>query len=351
MRAYSGIALTGLLILGPTIATAQICPLPPTSINPRISGAVTYDSNARIYTYRYTVRNGSDSLIPINYVALPLTAEPLNILSAKGWSSRNIALSQTQALLRWATLISSDPVADQVGGTTLPTPDFAIAPGRAATGFSFQSTQPPGIQQFFVEGFTQIPAGGPATDTDDEPVPQCAGWDFSSPRLSTLVTGATVGPATPNVISVRIRLRRSDDGRRPHGQVDPTQRGTIALLVRTTDSFDASTIAVSTVRFGPGQAAPVSSSLVPRDADDKDDSEGHEAWEVAAGDDKAPAAQRADLLLLFNLADLDVQCVLDKSLFLTGATQSAASILGAVSPRFAGCRPQSPGVRRTHDSH
>ena len=88
------------------------------------------------------------------------------------------------------------------------------------------------------------------------------------------------------------------------------------MAILTTDSFDATTVDPTTVRFGATgtEAAPVQAALEDVDLD---------------GD--------TDMILHFNTQDTGIQCG-DTSASLTGETFSGQAIEGSDSIRTAGCK-------------
>jgi hypothetical protein len=50
-----------------------------------------------------------------------------------------------------------------------------VSPGKQLSGFSFQSTQPPGLTQYVVDGHAGVPSSSPPPEgsRDDEPMPNC----------------------------------------------------------------------------------------------------------------------------------------------------------------------------------
>jgi hypothetical protein len=340
------------LVFSSTGLSQTPCPPPPTSIDPSVSAKVSYDRIARIYTYRYVIRNGEESLLPINWFTFLMNQQPANIQAPAYWLQRYIDSPNIPTNLRWATILADPSGSAQTENFDLPVPAHAIQPGRQLQGFSFQSSRPPGVLQFYAEGFTQIPSAT-STPSDDEPLPNCPGWDFDSPHLQTLVTDMTTGPSSPNVISVAIRLREENgEHRNAINPNDPT--GQIAVLVLSSDTFDASQIDVSSIRFGPGQSAPISSQLVPAGSEDQSRNEEREEWETirdSFGDHEGNNRKLEGLLLVFDLKSLAVQCVLDKALFLTGITKSGVGIIGGVSSRTVGCDVRAPGTRKKRENH
>ena len=228
-----------------------------------------------------------------------------------------------------------------------------LQPGHRLSGFSFRSTQPPGLVQFYTEGETGVPSSSPPPEgsLDDEPLPNCPDWDFDSPRFKRIVNGVTTGPIAPNTVSIKMRLRE-ETGRNRHAPIDPKNPvGKVSVLILASKVFDPSQIALASIKLGPEGATPLSSKLIPiRDDDDRDDE--REEWErLARGiedqhqHDHDVDPKRQNLLLIFDQAALGVRCVLDKAVVLTGKTQAGINIIGGVSTRLVGCDTRHPGKR------
>jgi hypothetical protein len=262
-------------------------------------------------------------------------------------------LSSSPYQLRWSTIAVAPSEANVISGDgTLSPPIYAIQPGKSLNGFEISSSRPPGIAQYFAQGFTQIASGTP-TVNNDEPEPSCAGWDFDNPLIETQVTGATVGPSDPSVMSVRIRARE-DTGLRPCLPIDPKNpNGKISVLILSTSTFDASEVSVSSIVFGPAYAHPISSKIVPAGVGDKLGFDERAAWEkmlatFQPGDIVEKNTHQKNLLLTFEVSSLDVQCNLDQALFLRGSTIPGQQFLGEVSSNTAGCGPQEIGRHKHH---
>jgi hypothetical protein len=312
-----------------------------------VAADVSVDPASGLFHYLYTVRNSGASILPINYFTLALGEPPTDIKSPANWFSRYINLSTVIPNLRWATIVATPSAFSGPNALSLPVPAYAIQPGRQLGGFSVNSSLAPGVGQYYVEGVTQIPASVP-TSSDDENQPDCSGWDFKSPRLQTLVTGMVTVPSSPTVISVVLRLRR-EHGEPSYGPINPhTASGRIAVLIKSSRQFDTADLDVSSVRFGPGQALPLVSSLI-RSSSHDDQGDEREEWEKVRANVRGDSDQdrdKRDLLLVFDLKALAIQCVLDKALFLTGSTYSGVHILGGASIRTVDCDMRKPDRRR-----
>jgi hypothetical protein len=332
-------ALTiGIVMIAPGAFGADTCPPPPTAIDPSVKAGVSYDKKTSLYTYTYDVGNGSGAAIPLKFFSLLMKQQPTSVKRPDGWYTSFMNLEHMPFHVFWDS-------------TKVP-----IQPGAHRTGFSFQSPQPPGMIRYGVEGKTGVPSSAPVPgSSDDEPTPNCPGWNFEGSRFETLVMGMTTGPTDPGTISVRIRVREEDGNHSCH-PIDPTKpSGKVSVLVLSTKDFDASHIKIDSVKFGPGEATPLSSRLVPTGRENIASWEENEEWEkhVAAlstdRDRDRPYAHR-HLLLTFDLAALEVQCGLDKALFLSGQTDTGEKIMGGASSRFVGCEVRKPG-KRIHHAH
>ena len=113
------------------------------------------------------------------------------------------------------------------------------------------------------------------------------------------------------LIRVTLEVRRGNGDR-----IHPGSHGELNVAILSTDSFDASLLDVSTVRFGRtgSEAVPVDARL--RDVD---------------GD------RRADLVLRFRISDTAIQCG-DTAVSIRGMTVTGDSILGSASVATVGCR-------------
>jgi probable HAF family extracellular repeat protein len=118
--------------------------------------------------------------------------------------------------------------------------------------------------------------------------------------------------ATPQVIVVTLDIK---PGEFPNS-INLKSKGKIPVATLTTNTFDATTVKASTVRFG---------------------HTGDEAAPVVVSVKDANADGRPDLLLSFNIQDTGIQCGV-KSASLTGKTVSEEAIRGADSIVTIGCK-------------
>lgn len=333
-------------------AIASVCSSPPSSVKPSLSASVNFDKKKQMYKYQYKIKNGSDAQIPLDYFGLLMNQAPELFSSGKYWGGKFISLSYAPKNFRWTTDAVDDP--NRVTGDgKLSTPSYAIKPGTSLGGFEIWSAQPPGISQFYAEGFTQ-PLTSSSTTEADEVIPDCPGWDFENPKIQTQVTGMTIGPSDPAIISVRIRARE-EKGLRSSEPIDPKKpSGKISVLVLSTSTFDSTQIDVTNVVLGPGYAKPLSSKVVEPGIGEKLESEKLTDWEKFNEEANPKEAnhrkvKNKNILLTFDVASLDVQCNLDQALFLRGKTKAGQQFVGAFSARVVGCGPKDFGKHKRHE--
>jgi hypothetical protein len=328
--------------LTPILGTrADTCPPPPTKIDPSVSSSAEFNTKTGQYRYSYKVSNGGAAALAINYFSLFLNQSPMESQSPKNWITTFNSASSLPTDFNWLAV----PHMGSSTGSAVNLPT-AVKPGSNLSGFVIESAQPPGIVQYHVEGYTQVPQTT-ATLANDEPEPSCEGWDFDNPRFQTLVTGMTTGPSNPGVASVRLRLRDEQGINHCH-PIKPTQPdGKIGLLVLSSKDFDATQIQTSSIQFGPGLAAPLSVKEVPAGGDNLGSDE-REEWERVRDLvlKKLPEKPRfPNLFLQFDLKSLQIQCGLDKALFMTATDSTGEKILGGVTINTLGCDVQHPGRR------
>lgn len=344
------------LLLSPC-AIAQICPPAPTSIDPTITAEVTFDKVSKTYIYNYKIANGGRALIPVEFLMLRLAEQPSNLVAAAKWSAYYdpADVNFPGKLVFEAVPQDSDFKKTSKPGRSTPESDLivpasAIKPGASLSGFSLRSPNPPGVVQFHAEGSTQPPTivSDGEMEEPEEAVSKCPGWGSVASRFNSMVIGMTTGPVDANVISVPIRLR-DEEGRGHCGHFHPeNKKGRISVLILNSKVLDVRDITISTLRFGPGGAAPISSKLVATGGEGRGSFDEHEHWERLAetfgrGQDKR---LQQNLQVTFDLKDVDAKCVLDKALFLRGKTKHGQDVVGGVTSPFVGCDMQKPGVRR-----
>ncbi|MNL03062.1 hypothetical protein D3C87_1235880 [compost metagenome] len=330
---------------------ANLCPPPRNAVKPEMSVSVKYDSKSKLYKYQYTIKNGATAQVPVDYFGLYLNEKPKTMSSPSNWGAEFLALDYLPSNLTWTTVAVAD--GNKItGDSTVPAPLYAIKPGKSLQGFEITSLQPPGVVQFFAEGFSEPPTST-ATADNNEPTPECPGWSFGESKLQTQVSGMTTGPSEPDTISLKIRAR-DESGQRVCRAIEPKKpTGKISVLVMSNSNFDASQIDLATIVFGPGYAKPTSNKLVQTGIGEQLDKNDFADWESSFDSFLPDRADRKklkfkNLLLTFEVADLDVQCNLDQSLFLRGKTKQGMKVLGAVAAHVAGCGAKDYGRHKKH---
>lgn len=268
------------------------CPVPPTKITPVVESKVSFDKKTNLYTYDYTVSNlGSDNL-PIG---LFMIRRQDNLTTTQGKPYKWIdGLDTDKEYYQWSSAIKS-----------------AVKPNQKVSGFKLISSSPPGIGKFYAYGQTTGELIATPTDGDLEAYPDCPGfWEDVDQAFDDFVIGAvTVPVSTPQaVVDLKMKLNKKDC--HDDTQISPLDEGKIELRVKSKD-LDLSDIDLTSLRFGFGQAKPISSQIVGKNKD-------------------------KFLELEFNLADIGIRCDLDRSLFLSGQAKTKA-VIGTVKIKPALC--------------
>jgi hypothetical protein len=321
----------------PFAARADYCPkTTSTNFEHSLSSKVTYDKKTKLYTYQYTVSNSRSSLVPIVRLNLVSFEEPKSIPRTPksdwfGDFSAGIP-GDLKSEIQWSTTKSTAPKNPKVREhSQLGMPDEAIQPGKTRSDFTFTSLRPPGIIQYYIDGYAEL-AVAIGDGNNDDPDLNCPNIDLENPYDRTKITGMTVGPADPSVVQLELRLRKKDSHERFEFFDIKKASEQVSILIMGSKEFDPSTLNIQSLRFGPDEATAVSSKLV-------DKSYGGDRG-------KGNRSELKNLLLTFNIKDLGVQCVLDKALFLTGTTKTGKPVFGGVTAKIAGCEVNKPGRRK-----
>jgi hypothetical protein len=331
------------------IASADTCPEPGTAAAPSLTSTVSFDSKTKLYTYDYSIKNlssGSQNT-PLDQFGLYLSEKPLSWTTVNNWRPGFNNNGLSSPYFSWETHTIDPAIANLPANGKLPAHINALKPGESLGGFSLKSASPPGAVQFFSLGQDQPPSTTP-TNVNPEPIPQCSGWVLQIPLIQAQITGATVGPADPDVTNVRLRAR-DETGEGKCRTIDVKKAsGKISVLLYDAKDFNASTVDLSTVIFGPGYAHPTSSKLVPNGMGEKLGSDERGDWEKWRekfkydGDQKSSSHE--NLLLTFDVKALNIVCHLDQALFLRGKTKTGRQFMGAVSANVTGCKDNEVGA-------
>lgn len=296
---------------------ADLCPdIPPNAVKPQISFRLDMDASKSANTFFYEIENSKDSLLPIQIFRLLIDHAPSNEKSPEHWdTSYDNNKNPNRREFRWDT--SSANFTLRQGFMLEPSP-FLVFPGKKLTGLSIQSPRSAGVIQYVTDGYLmRVPTATP-TDDDDEPTPDCPGFNFEAGLYEDSVIGATVGPARTNSVSLHLKIKNTkkstSDENEPDSSnpledeivIDPDKEsGMIRAEVRGerffgTEKFDLKSIDVSSLRLGFGKAPAVSSKI-----------EGQK------------------LKLEFDLKKVGIRCDLDLALFLSGKTTDGKDIVAA----------------------
>ena len=136
------------------------------------------------------------------------------------------------------------------------------------------------------------------------------GQDVAPANDDFFVWAVREGDVEPAVVDVAIDIK---PGSGPNA-INVRSQGKIPVAILTTEDFDANTVDVSTVQFGPGAAQPVSYAL--------ENINGDTDW---------------DLILHFNTQETGIACG-DTKATLTGQTLEGVPITGTDSIKTVGCK-------------
>jgi hypothetical protein len=132
-----------------------------------------------------------------------------------------------------------------------------------------------------------------------------------SPFATLMSTWTLEGYAYPVIaVSIMIDIKPGSN----ENPINPRSRGKVPVAILTTEEFDASTVDVSTVHFGPDGAQPVHYAL--------EDVDGDTDW---------------DLVLHFNTQETGITCG-DTEATLMGQTLDDVQITGTGSIKTVGCK-------------
>lgn len=183
------------------------------------------------------------------------------------------------------------------------------------TGFVFTSPKPPGPVKYVVHGYSPIPPQDSEADAEHF----SSTCNLKGSYMDRGVSGTTLGPV--NFMAVNISIKPPAAVPVP---MNPGDRGTTPVAIRGSSTFDPSTVDISSVLLGPGNASvfgPGSSS-----------SSGQMDLEDVNGDGIP------DLVVHFHTQQIGVHCG-DTSLLLTAKTQDGTPIRGSQAIQTVSCQP------------
>lgn len=161
------------------LAAAYGVYVPGNQVSIQAKADVTYDANTGLYTYSYSFTSAASSLQEVESVTILLSdSSAIGVVVPKGWDY-SIWTDGNQGSpgnkLHLVAIEVDQLPADYVDDPSyymrgIPS-NYNIKPGQTLSGFSFQSPDPPGVVDFYAQGFTYIP------DVEDLPDPPPAYFD------------------------------------------------------------------------------------------------------------------------------------------------------------------------------
>ncbi len=326
------------------LSLADTCPVPSTSVTANVTSSVSFDSHTGLYVYNYKLENDRSSQLPIKRFLILTPVGPQSTKTPEKWhSTYSSGGGSAPPRVSWSTTALDpsfkNPTAPGYNGP-MPASFYAVKPGASLIGFTYESASPPGPTSFMIEGDTAVPSTV-GTAENDEPQPNCPGWNFTGSKYKNMVTGITQGPVAAGTAAAQIRLRDAN-GELPYNTFDPNHpQGKMNVLILSNTSFDATTVDPKSIQFGPGNASPLSYKLV--DTLHKRWVPEMEDWEkftfslLDLKGEYIPRTPAKDLLLLFDVKSIGVRCILDHALFLSGKTKDGKAIVGGKAIQLEGC--------------
>lgn len=302
-----GCCITALFaLMGGAAAQAATCPDSPNRVIVQVTAQVLFDPASQLYTYSYTVRNDPASAQEVAMFAVEFVPpKVVNVKSPQGWDDGEFYKEYT---FGWnaSEVANPDNYSDDA---SVPASIVQIKQGTTLSGFSFQSTKPPGPVKYYVTGYAPPSASAPISEDEAEQlVEDCP--DLQKQILDLAVIGSTSGPS--DAIPVTVDIKPGSD---PNA-INPRNQGVVPVAILGSVTFDINQVDQPSVRLGPGQAAPRKGV-------------GHNEDVNRDG--------YMDLVFQFPTQDIGLRCE-DTALFLTGRLRDGRAIAGADSVKTAGCR-------------
>ncbi len=240
-------------------AQSTNCPPPPTMFNATVNANVALDPTTNLYTYTYTVSNAASSQQAIEDFLVDFAPSISNIVDPTGWGDGIVSGRST---VHWDAVVAGPLPAGEPDVGQVPPGLNQISPGSSLSGFSFQSSNPPGPVNYYMHGYVDYVAffgANSGADTYEDVEIQQENLLSDCPQsygglFDLAVQGTTQGPVT--FIPVQIEIK-PDNTTAP---INVTSQGEIPVAVLSSSSFDATTINPTSARFGPGMATPLNNT-------------------------------------------------------------------------------------------
>lgn len=120
------------------------CPDHPDLVAADVKASVTYDAATKTYRYAYTVTNRRNSLQPIKSISIDYVPDIKEVGHPAGWSKLDDAQHHN---LTWV------PVNPKLAAP--------LKPGQSAGPLTIESSNPPGLVHYYIEGIPSYPEGWP----------------------------------------------------------------------------------------------------------------------------------------------------------------------------------------------
>ncbi len=130
----------------------------------RVTSSVSYDHEAAVFRYSYTVMNDSNSQGCLQRFEIrPLRGDVSEIQAPAHWTTWD-----RHGALVWTVIDLGEPPSDWIDdGVDIPPSEFCISPGDSLAGFGFISLFPEAMVQFSVYPWE------PLRNADEEGAPEC----------------------------------------------------------------------------------------------------------------------------------------------------------------------------------
>lgn len=300
-------------------ASQNFCVLPDTAIDIGVDTKVS--SKDGIHTYDFSVSNSATNQLPIGMISVDTSTKPIELANPSGWSSKT---RSAKNFYRTSWI------------------DFSLkrlTPASTQSGFIIKSKNRPGLIRMRLKGFNREPFILTKVPYKDSSTICPGHWSESSSAMNDpKVSIVTVGPVDEDTISSNVFIRRSSEKELWTGSIksktqellsfSPVEDGNVDLLVLSSDELDVEDIDLSSLTFGRGLARSLKANFV-------SDLNGGKL--VLDSETKS----KKNLILTFNLKDINVLCDLDQSLFLEAKTKKGKKLFGATKINRVPCTEEN----------
>lgn len=298
-------ALLLLLICSAAVAQSASCPDLPNKVNVTVTPSVSFDPASGLYTYAYVLTNAASSPQEVASFAIDFAGKTQDLTAPHYWSKG--PFSSRNTILWDASVAAPFPNGQDTGG--IPPGLADIKPGTSLAGFSFKSSKGPGTVNFYIHGYVDLATGHKNAAGDDPEAVAYTCPSGGSDFFDIAFHGTTTGPV--DFVSVNISIKPIADAPVP---INVGDKGATPVAILSTDTFDATTIDASTLRFGPSGAV----------------------VQGKAKNDDVNRDGRIDMVAQFPSQNIGVSCA-DTALVLKGNTKTGTPIQGSQAIRTLGC--------------